>query len=164
MISLLTMPCVYLGGTSVLPMAEAAIVDGQDVADGTTLNFTDNHTINQNMDKQPAITIDQNKNVTINAQGTLNILGSGKPSSQGNAIAYAYVGATLDFTGNDIIFSGSVADGDKVEGILANGANTGSTINFKNNYTKLTCTSTDLDANATHAAICLLYTSPSPRD
>lgn len=87
-----------------LPMAEAAIVDGQDVADGTTLNFTDNHTINQNMDKQPAITIDQNKNVTINAQGTLNILGSGKPSSQGNAIAYAYVGATLDFTGNDIIF------------------------------------------------------------
>ena len=63
------------------------------------------------------------------------------------------MGATLDFTGNDIIFSGSVADGDKVEGILANGANTGSTINFKNNYTKLTCTSTDLDANATHAAI-----------
>jgi outer membrane autotransporter protein len=153
MISLLIISCVYLGGTSVLPMAEAAIVDGQDVADGTTLNFTDNHTINQNMDKQPAITIDQNKNVTINAQGTLNILGSGKPSSQGNAIAYAYVGATLDFTGNDIIFSGSVADGDKVEGILANGANTGSTINFKNNYTKLTCTSTDLDANATHAAI-----------
>ena len=76
MISLLTISCVYLGGTSVLPMAEAAIVDGQDVADGTTLNFTDNHTINQNMDKQPAITIDQNKNVTINAQGTLNILGS----------------------------------------------------------------------------------------
>ncbi|WP_281070894.1 pertactin-like passenger domain-containing protein, partial [Phascolarctobacterium faecium] len=141
------------GGTSALPIAEAAIVDGQDVADGTTLNFTDNHTINQNMDKQPAITIDQNKNVTINAQGTLNILGSGKPSSQGNAIAYAYAGATLDFTGNDIIFSGSVADGDKVEGILANGANIGSTINFKNNYTKLTCTSTDLDANATHAAI-----------
>ncbi len=153
MISLLTMSCVYLGGTSALPIAEAAIVDGQDVADGTTLNFTDNHTINQNMDKQPAITIDQNKNVTINAQGTLNILGSGKPSSQGNAIAYAYAGATLDFTGNDIIFSGSVADGDKVEGILANGANIGSTINFKNNYTKLTCTSTDLDANATHAAI-----------
>ena len=153
MISLLTMSCVYLGGTSALPIAEAAIVDGQDVADGTTLNFTDNHTINQNMDKQPAITIDQNKNVTINAQGTLNILGSGKPSSQGNAIAYAYAGATLDFTGNDIIFSGSVADGDKVEGILANGANIGSTINFKNNYTKLTCSSTDLDANATHAAI-----------
>lgn len=153
MISLLTMSCVYLGGTSALPIAEAAIVDGQDVADGTTLNFTDNHTINQNMDKQPAITIDQNKNVTINAQGTLNILGSGKPSSQGNAIAYAYAGATLDFTGNDIIFSGSVADGDKVEGILANGANIGSTINFKNNYTKLNCTSTDLDANATHAAI-----------
>ena len=153
MISLLTISCVYLGGTSALPIAEASMVDGQDVADGTTLNFTDNHTINQNMDKQPAITIDQNKNVTINAQGTLNILGSGKPSSQGNAIAYAYVGATLDFTGNDIIFSGSVADGDKVEGILANGANTGSTINFKNNYTKLTCTSTDLDANATHAAI-----------
>ena len=145
MISLLTISCVYLGGTSVLPMAEAAIVDGQDVADGTTLNFTDNHTINQNMDKQPAITIDQNKNVTINAQGTLNILGSGKPSSQGNAIVYVYAGANLDFTGNNIIFSGSVADGDKVDGILANGANIGSTINFKNNYTKLTCTSTDTD-------------------
>ena len=128
-----------------LPIAEAAIVDGQDVSDGTTLNFTDNHTINQNMDKQPAITIDQNKNVTINAQGTLNILGSGKPSSQGNAIVYVYAGANLDFTGNNIIFSGSVADGDKVDGILANGANIGSTINFKNNYTKLTCTSTDTD-------------------
>ena len=151
--SLLTMSCVYMGGTCVLPVAEASIVDGQNINSGTTLNFNDNHTINQNMDKQPAITIDQNKNVTINAQGTLNILGSGKPSSQGNAIAYAYAGATLDFTGNDIIFSGSVADGDKVEGILANGANIGSTINFKNNYTKLTCTSTDLDANATHAAI-----------
>ena len=145
MISLLTISCVYLGGTSVLPIAEAAIVDGQDVSDGTTLNFTDNHTINQNMDKQPAITIDQNKNVTINAQGTLNILGSGKPSSQGNAIVYVYAGANLDFTGNNIIFSGSVADGDKVDGILANGANIGSTINFKNNYTKLTCTSTDTD-------------------
>lgn len=32
MISLLTMSCVYLGGTSALPIAEAAIVDGQDVA------------------------------------------------------------------------------------------------------------------------------------
>lgn len=36
---------------------------------------------------------------------------------------------------------------------MANGNTTGSTINFKNNYTKLTCTSTDLDANANHAAI-----------
>lgn len=36
---------------------------------------------------------------------------------------------------------------------MANGATFGSTINFKNDYTKLTCTSTDLDANANHAAI-----------
>ena len=31
MISLLTMSCVYLGGTSVLPMAEASMVDGNTV-------------------------------------------------------------------------------------------------------------------------------------
>lgn len=153
MISLLTISCVYLGGTSALPIAEASMVDGQNVASGTKLSFADNHTINEGLNDGAGIRVLQNENITINAEGNLNILGSGKKIDEDHYIAYVYAGANLDFTGNNIFFSGSTADGDRVDGILANGANTGSTINFKNNYTKLTCTSTDLDANATHAAI-----------
>ena len=40
MISLLTMSCVYLGGTSALPIAEAAIVDGEGVGGGNTVNVS----------------------------------------------------------------------------------------------------------------------------
>ena len=105
------------------------------------------------MNDGAGIRVLQNENITINAEGNLNILGSGQKIDEDHYSAYVYAGANLDFTGNNIFFSGSTADGDRVDGILANGANTGSTINFKNNYTKLTCTSTDLDANATHAAI-----------
>ena len=154
--SLLTMSCVYLGGTFALPMAEASPasrVDGQDRSDGSTLDFVDNATINQNMGQEPAIIIMQGDHITINAGGNLNILGGGKTSSSGNAIAYVYAGATLDFTGKDIFFSGSTNTGDKVDGILANGGTIGSTINFKNNYTKLTCISTNVNESATHAAI-----------
>lgn len=153
MISLLTISCVYLGGTSALPIAEAVMVDGQNVASGTKLNFPDNHTINKNLNDGAGIRLQPGENITINADGNLNILGNGKKTKEGYYITYVYAGANLDFTGKNIFFSGSTADGDCVNGILANGANTGSTINFKNNYTKLTCTSTDLDANATHAAI-----------
>ena len=153
MISLLTISCVYLGGTSALPIAEASMVDGQNVASGTKLSFADNHTINEGLNDGAGIRVLQNENITINAEGNLNILGSGKKIDEEHYIAYVYAGANLDFTGKNIFFSGSTADGDRVNGILANGATFGSTINFKNNYTKLTCTSTDLDANATHAAI-----------
>ena len=153
MISLLTISCVYLGGTSALPIAEASMVDGQNVASGTKLSFADNHTINEGLNDGAGIRVLQNENITINAEGNLNILGSGKKIDEDHYIAYVYAEANLDFTGKNIFFSGSTADGDRVNGILANGATFGSTINFKNDYTKLTCTSTDLDANATHAAI-----------
>ena len=153
MISLLTISCVYLGGTSALPIAEASMVDGQNVASGTKLSFADNHTINEGLNDGAGIRVLQNENITINAEGNLNILGSGKKIDEEHYIAYVYAEANLDFTGKNIFFSGSTADGDRVNGILANGATIGSTINFKNDYTKLTCTSTDLDANANHAAI-----------
>ena len=153
MISLLTISCVYLGGTSALPIAEASMVDGQNVASGTKLSFADNHTINEGLNDGAGIRVLQNENITINAEGNLNILGSGKKIDEDHYIAYVYAEANLDFTGKNIFFSGSTADGDRVNGILANGATFGSTINFKNDYTKLTCTSTDLDANANHAAI-----------
>lgn len=153
MISLLTISCVYLGGTSALPIAEAVMVDGQNVASGTKLNFPDNHTINKNLNDGAGIRLQPGENITINADGNLNILGNGKKTKEGYYITYVYAGANLDFTGKNIFFSGSTADGDCVNGILANGNTTGSTINFKNDYTKLTCTSTDLDANDKHAAI-----------
>ena len=153
MISLLTISCVYLGGTSALPIAEAVMVDGQNVASGTKLNFPDNHTINKNLNDGAGIRLQPGENITINAEGNLNILGSGKKIDEDHYIAYVYAGANLDFTGKNIFFSGSTADGDCVNGILANGNTTGSTINFKNDYTKLTCTSTDLDTNDNHAAI-----------
>lgn len=150
---MLTISCVYLGGTSALPIAEASMVDGQNVASGTKLSFADNHTINEGLNDGAGIRVLQNENITINAEGNLNILGSGKKIDEEHYIAYVYAEANLDFTGKNIFFSGSTADGDRVNGILANGATFGSTINFKNDYTKLTCTSTDLDANANHAAI-----------
>lgn len=153
MISLLTISCVYLGGTSALPIAEAVMVDGQNVATGTKLNFPDNHTINKNLNDGAGIRLQPGENITINADGNLNILGNGKKIKEGYYITYVYAGANLDFTGKNIFFSGSTADGDCVNGILANGNTTGSTINFKNDYTKLTCTSTDLDTNDNHAAI-----------
>ncbi|WP_419043530.1 autotransporter outer membrane beta-barrel domain-containing protein [Phascolarctobacterium faecium] len=129
------------------------MVDGQNVASGTKLSFADNHTINEGLNDGAGIRVLQNENITINAEGNLNILGSGKKIDEEHYIAYVYAEANLDFTGKNIFFSGSTADGDRVNGILANGATIGSTINFKNDYTKLTCTSTDLDANANHAAI-----------
>ena len=153
MISLLTMSCVYLGGTSALPIAEAVMVDGENVDSGKTLSFADNYTINEGLNDGAGIRLQPGENITINAEGNLNILGSGKKIDEDHYIAYVYAGDNLDFTGNNIFFSGSTADVDRVDGILANGNTTGSTINFKNNYTKLTCTSTDLDANANHAAI-----------
>ena len=153
MISLLTISCVYLGGTSALPIAESVMVDGQNVASGTKLNFPDNHTINKNLNDGAGIRLQPGENITINADGNLNILGNGKKIKEGYYITYVYAGANLDFTGKNIFFSGSTADGDCVNGILANGNTTGSTINFKNDYTKLTCTSTDLDTNDNHAAI-----------
>lgn len=153
MISLLTISCVYLGGTSALPIAEAVMVDGENVASGTKLSFADNYIINEGLNDGAGIRLLPGENITINAEGNLNILGSGKKIDEDHYIAYVYAGANLDFTGKNIFFSGSTADGDCVNGILANGNTTGSTINFKNNYTKITCTSTDLDANANHAAI-----------
>ena len=153
MISLLTMSCVYLGGTSALPIAEAVMVDEENVDSGKTLSFADNYTINEGLNDGAGIRLQPGENITINAEGNLNILGSGKKIDEDHYIAYVYAGDNLDFTGNNIFFSGSTADVDRVDGILANGNTTGSTINFKNNYTKLTCTSTDLDANANHAAI-----------
>ena len=153
MISLLTISCVYLGGTSALPIAEAVMVDGENVASGTKLSFADNYIINEGLNDGAGIRLLPGENITMNAEGNLNILGSGKKIDEDHYIAYVYAGANLDFTGKNIFFSGSTADGDCVNGILANGNTTGSTINFKNNYTKLTCTSTDLDANANHAAI-----------
>ncbi len=129
------------------------MVDGQNVASGTKLNFPDNHTINKNLNDGAGIRLQPGENITINADGNLNILGNGKKTKEGYYITYVYAGANLDFTGKNIFFSGSTADGDCVNGILANGNTTGSTINFKNDYTKLTCTSTDLDANDKQAAI-----------
>ena len=141
------------GGTSALPIAEAVMVDGENVASGTKLSFADNYIINEGLNDGAGIRLLPGENITINAEGNLNILGSGKKIDEDHYIAYVYAGANLDFTGKNIFFSGSTADGDCVNGILANGNTTGSTINFKNNYTKLTCTSTDLDANANHVAI-----------
>lgn len=151
--------CISGGGTSALPIAEAVMVDGQNVASGTKLNFPDNHTINKNLNDGAGIRLQPGENITINAEGNLNILGSGKKIDEGNYIAYVYAEANLDFTGKNIFFSGSTADGDHVDGILANGGTYGCTINFKNDYTKLTCTSTKTSTNVKEAlkVISCLY-------
>lgn len=54
------------------------MVDGQNVASGTKLSFADNHTINEGLNDGAGIRVLQNENITINAEGNLNILGSGK--------------------------------------------------------------------------------------
>ena len=108
------------------------MVDGENVASGTKLSFADNYIINEDLNDGAGIRLLPGENITINAEGNLNILGSGKKIDEDHYIAYVYAGANLDFTGNNIFFSGSTADGDRVDGILANGNTTGSTINFKN--------------------------------
>lgn len=104
MISLLTMSCVYLGGTSALPIAEAVMVDGENVDSGKTLSFADNYTINEGLNDGAGVRLQSDENITINAEGNLNILGSGKKIDEGNYIAYVYAEANLDFTGKNIFF------------------------------------------------------------
>ena len=58
------------------------MVDGQNVASGTKLNFPDNHTINKNLNDGAGIRLQPGENITINAEGNLNILGSGKKSTK----------------------------------------------------------------------------------
>lgn len=82
MISLLTISCVYLGGTSALPIAEAVMVDGENVASGTKLSFADNYIINEGLNDGAGIRLLPGENITINAEGNLNILGSGKKSTK----------------------------------------------------------------------------------
>ena len=65
------------GGTSALPIAEAVMVDGENVDSGKTLSFADNYTINEGLNDGAGVRLQSDENITINAEGNLNILGSG---------------------------------------------------------------------------------------
>lgn len=70
------------GGTSALPIAEAVMVDGENVDSGKTLSFADNYTINEGLNDGAGVRLQSDENITINAEGNLNILGSGKKSTK----------------------------------------------------------------------------------
>jgi hypothetical protein len=98
MISLLTMSCVYLGGTSALPIAEASSLEGATVDGNQTYSFEDGYTIKIDYmggGGRP-IGVTNGENMTINAEGDLKITGG-----MGNGTVNA-TNATLNFTGKNI--------------------------------------------------------------
>ena len=132
--TLLTMSCVYLGGTFALPVAEAAYLEGSVVDGNKTYGFEDGYTIKMNvgLGGRP-ISVDASENMTINAEGDLKITGGA-----GNGTVSVTDG-TLNFTGKNIALDVPDLGGGIVTGVLANGG----TMNFKNEYTKLTVNSTN---------------------
>ena len=135
MISLLTMSCVYLGGTSALPIAEASSLEGATVDGNQTYSFGDGYTIKIDYmggGGRP-IGVTNGENMTINAEGDLKITGG-----MGNGTVNA-TNATLNFTGKNIALDVPNLNGAIVTGLLAEGG----IINFKNEYTKLTVNSTN---------------------
>ena len=135
MISLLTMSCVYLGGTSALPIAEASSLEGVTVDGNQTYSFGNGYTIKIDYmggGGRP-IGVTNGENMTINAEGDLKITGG-----VGNGTVNA-TNATLNFTGKNIALDVPNLNGAIVTGLLAEGG----IINFKNEYTKLTVNSTN---------------------
>ena len=130
--SLLTMSCVYLGGTSVLPTVEAAYLQGSAVDGNATYDFEDGDTISMpgSVFGRPIAVTATGENMTINANGAIKVVGA---SNDG---VVKSTGGTLNFTGQDITievpFIGDYAN---------NGMSTvfvdGGTVNFSNNSTNL---------------------------
>ena len=125
MISLLTMSCVYLGGTSVLPMAEASMVDGNTVH-GVAKSYSDNSTLTG---ANIVIYAGSSETTDITAEGKLKLentsanvpvigtVSNGKINLNGDTI-------TVENTGND--YSNSVVF-----------AESGSNITFNNETTNI---------------------------
>ena len=125
MISLLTMSCVYLGGTSVLPMAEASMVDGNTVH-GVAKSYSDNSTLTG---ANIVIYAGSSETTDITAEGKLKLentsanvpvigtVSNGKINLNGDTI-------TVENTGND--YSNSVVF-----------AESGSNITFNNDTTNI---------------------------
>ena len=130
--SLLTMSCVYLGGTSVLPTVEAAYLQGSAVDGNATYDFEDGDTISMpgSVFGRPIAVTATGENMTINANGAIKVVGAA------NDGVVKSTGGTLNFTGQDITievpFIGDYAN---------NGMSTvfvdGGTVNFSNNSTNL---------------------------
>ena len=133
--SLLTMSCVYLGGTSALPTVEAAYLEGNSVNGNATYSFADGYTIKMNVGVggRPISVVNSSENMTVNAEGDLLITGG-----SGNG-TISVTDGTLNFTGKNIALYVPDLDGAIVTGILANGG----TMNFANEYTQLTVNSTN---------------------
>lgn len=92
------MSCVYLGGTSALPIAEASSLEGATVDGNQTYSFEDGYTIKIDYmggGGRP-IGVTNGENMTINAEGDLKITGG-----MGNGTVNA-TNATLNFTGKNI--------------------------------------------------------------
>jgi len=130
--SLLTMSCVYLGGTFELPTTEAAYLQGSAVDGNATYDFEDGATISMpgSVFGRPIAVTATGENMTINANGAIKVVGA---SNDG---VVKSTGGTLNFTGQDITievpFIGDYAN---------NGMSTvfvdGGTVNFSNNSTNL---------------------------
>ena len=125
MISLLTISCVYLGGTSALPMAEASMVDGNTVH-GVAKSYSDNSTLTG---ANIVIYAGSSETTDITAEGKLKLentsanvpvigtVSNGKINLNGDTI-------TVENTGND--YSNSVVF-----------AESGSNITFNNDTTNI---------------------------
>ncbi|WP_455655343.1 autotransporter outer membrane beta-barrel domain-containing protein [Phascolarctobacterium sp.] len=128
LVSLLTMSCVYLGGTFELPTVEAAYLEGNSVNGNATYSFADGYTIKMNVGAggRPISVVNSSENMTINAEGDLTITGGA-----GDGTVKSTEG-TLNFTGKNITLNAPHYGG-RISGIVADHG----TINFNNDYTKL---------------------------
>ena len=132
LVSLLTMSCVYLGGTSAFPTVEAAYLKGEAVDGNAIYSFADGETISMpgSVFGRPIAVTATGENMTINANGAIKVVGAA------NDGVVKSTGGTLNFTGQDITievpFIGDYAN---------NGMSTvfvdGGTVNFSNNSTNL---------------------------
>ena len=131
MISLLTISCVYLGGTSALPIAEAVMVDGNTVH-GVVKSYSDNSTLTG---ANIVIYAGSSETTDITAEGKLKLentsanvpvigtVSNGKINLNGDTI-------TVENTGND--YSNSVVF-----------AESGSNITFNNETTNIISSTND---------------------
>ena len=133
--TLLTMSCVYLGGTFALPTTEAAHLEGVAVDGNGTYSFADGYTVKLpgTTGGRPIAVYDNDDNMTINAEGDLLITGG---SGGGTVLAQNGV---LNFTGKNIVLDVPALGGATVIGLVSDGG----TVNFTNDYTKLIVNSTN---------------------
>ena len=125
LVSLLTMSCVYLGGTSSLPIVEAAMTGDHNTVHGVIKSYSDGSTI-----KGANLIVygGQNETTDITAEGKLKL----ESSSAMNPVIGTVATGSIVFRGNDITVENTNGNSNNVVW-----ADSGSNITFNNQITNI---------------------------